>query len=250
MLSTPLNAFQGNSYNYPAPAITITAAHRESLAKPNHTTILRKSSQTMFSAQPAKRPGRPGFRWFKQPGSPKRPDAQQAVAEATSPTPRVAYKPLFTAPQMVPPGQQQPVYPPPQAYMVHNPHPVLPPGNQPSMQESSQLHRVQPNGQSGTGDSESFDKWMAQFCIEPDTDTEGCCLAFWAPHAQYGKTHWRLKQVEDGQDPSDVSWKPSYGCNGPCWAWFGMCVFHCDCRFQHLLHKTSKYTEYLINVPW
>lgn len=262
MLPTPLNASQGNSYTYPA--ITITAAHRESLAEPAHTPVLSQSSKNMFSAKPAKRPGRAGFRWFTQSSSSKRSDAQastttqkrspqaqaqncasttakqrppQAATQETSqPPPALCAASPKPAPQWYNLANQKPSYPLPQAHMpsprpLPLPQPSPQPGCQPSVQENSQPRSVPPSGQSGTKDSESFDTWMAKFCIEPPTDTGACCLAFWAPYAQYGKTHWRLKQVEDGQDPSNVSWQSKDGCNGPCWAWFAMSLFQCDCKF-------------------
>lgn len=99
---------------------------------------------------------------------------------------------------------------------------------------TAKTHNSQPQAKLGkprsTKKSEEFDRWMAAFCVEPPNDSDACCLAFWAPCVQYGKTHWRLKQLEDGKDGSDASWRPGYGCNGPCWAWYGMCyIFQCDC---------------------
>jgi hypothetical protein len=69
MSSTPLCASQGNSYCRQAPAITLTAAHRESLAKPAHTTILHQAARTMFSTKPAQRPAGPRH-WFRKPDPP------------------------------------------------------------------------------------------------------------------------------------------------------------------------------------
>ena len=80
---------------------------------------------------------------------------------------------------------------------------------------------------------------MAKFCVEPDDcyDVDGCCLALWVPCAQYGKTHWRLKQVDDGKDPSNIKWKSSDGCNGPCWAWSGLCcLLQGDCEHSSFNH--------------
>jgi hypothetical protein len=126
-----------------------------------------------------------------------------------------------------------------------------PPKTQPNHQAKPRSGYAQGNSQSTSGKSESFDGWMAKFCVEPEDgyDAGGCCLAFWIPCAQYGKTHWRLKQVEDGKDPSNAKWKSSDGCNGPCWAWYGLCcLLQCDCEFSSVI--SAKTALFQINRFW
>ncbi|KAG4439183.1 hypothetical protein IFR05_005336 [Cadophora sp. M221] len=67
-----------------------------------------------------------------------------------------------------------------------------------------------------------YNDWMSQFCVEPQHDTSTCCLGFWVPCALYGKTHWRLKQINRGKDASDSKWQLKDGCNTACWAWCGL----------------------------
>ncbi|PBP23287.1 hypothetical protein BUE80_DR005865 [Diplocarpon rosae] len=76
-------------------------------------------------------------------------------------------------------------------------------------------------------DSEAYHGWMSQFCVEPRNDANTCCLGFWVPYALYGKTHWRLKRVNRGQDATDESWNSSDGCNGPCWGWWALSCIGC-----------------------
>jgi hypothetical protein len=171
----------------------------------------------MFSTKPAQRPAGPR-RWFRKEPHPSGPCFQtQTTAVPVCPPPYAS------------PGS--PGYfptPAPLITVVHRP--ARSPEPMPSPQPMSNL----PTPMS----DQPFNGWMAKFCIEPSTDTNACCLSFWAPYAQYGKTHWRLKQVEDGRDPTNASWYPGYGCNGPCWAWFGMCcLFQCDCEFKTLFSE-------------
>ncbi|PBP18208.1 hypothetical protein BUE80_DR011101 [Diplocarpon rosae] len=79
----------------------------------------------------------------------------------------------------------------------------------------------------GSDSSEAYHGWMSQFCVEPRNDANTCCLGFWVPYALYGKTHWRLKRVNRGQDATDESWKSSDGCNGPCWGWWALSCIGC-----------------------
>jgi hypothetical protein len=276
MSQTPLTASQGNSHCPGAPTITITAAHRESLKKPEHTTILHKASRTMFSAKPAKRPGSPsGFSWFRQPnfrhgdgtvsqiycGPKPKPQSYnptpggQAIIQSRNPQSsgqektqphypqtHVQVTQLQSPTRCVDPSDPSSTWTPPtiMAPWPCEPQPAVranpkPPKLQPVVQADPQSCRPQSSGQSGAKNPQSFDEWMAKFCVEPPEDTYTCCLAFWVPCAIYGKTHWRLKQVEEGRDPSGDSWEPRYGCNGPCWALYGMCfLIQCDCEFSYL----------------
>ena len=72
-------------------------------------------------------------------------------------------------------------------------------------------------------------QWMVQFCVEPPGDLATCCLSWWVPCAQYGKTNWRLKRQFLGEDPTDATWKSAYGCNGACWVFWGL-----ECCCGHL----------------
>ncbi|KAH7342586.1 PLAC8 family-domain-containing protein [Rhexocercosporidium sp. MPI-PUGE-AT-0058] len=67
-----------------------------------------------------------------------------------------------------------------------------------------------------------YNDWMSQFCVEPKNDTSTCCLGFWVPCALYGKTHWRLDQINRGNDASNSKWQSKNGCNSACWAWCGL----------------------------
>jgi hypothetical protein len=64
--------------------------------------------------------------------------------------------------------------------------------------------------------------WRTKFCVEPPGDAGTCCFGFWVPFALYGKTQWRLRQAAMQEDALDSSWKPKYGCNGPCWAYWAL----------------------------
>lgn len=73
------------------------------------------------------------------------------------------------------------------------------------------------------------DEWMTVFCQEPPGGDAGtCCLAFWMPPAQYGKTNWRLNQKASGKDPDD--WHSINGCSGPCWAYVAFQIAGFACK--------------------
>ena len=82
MSFTPVCAAPGNSNYRQVPAITLTAVHRESLAKPAHTTILQQASRTMFSTKPAQRPAGPR-RWFRKRDPPKTPAQAGPIIQQT-----------------------------------------------------------------------------------------------------------------------------------------------------------------------
>lgn len=80
----------------------------------------------------------------------------------------------------------------------------------------------------GTSEDDPYTGWMSKLCVEPnkgDLDANTCCLGFWVPCALYGKTNWRLTQINGGRDATDSSWKSNDGCNTSCWAWYGAWCF-------------------------
>ncbi|KAG0648886.1 Cadmimum resistance [Hyphodiscus hymeniophilus] len=198
----------------------------------------------MFSTKPVQRPSGPS-RWFSKPDTPKSQRLQKPQTQKAQKTQQVpAVYPLLAALPSTPPTPGQPCLEAQKAMaprvVGHRPAVATPPGRSTQLVASQPQSPQTPNfapprvssrrRTPGQADDQKFDGWMAKFCVEPADDCNSCCLSFWVPCAQYGKTHWRLKQVESGQDPSDAAWKADYGCNGPCWAWCGLCcLFQCDC---------------------
>ncbi|RDW94626.1 hypothetical protein BP5796_00389 [Coleophoma crateriformis] len=78
------------------------------------------------------------------------------------------------------------------------------------------------------------DEWMVSFCQEPPGDCGACCQGFWCPCTLYGKTQYRLHQITQGKSPLIV--EKRRGCDGPCWAFWGLALIQCSCiltAFQH-----------------
>lgn len=69
--------------------------------------------------------------------------------------------------------------------------------------------------------------WLNKLCHEPEGDIGTCCLGFWLPCALYGNTQYRLKQIDQGDDPMDLSEHKHN--NGPCWMLQMFCFLRCDC---------------------
>jgi hypothetical protein len=83
------------------------------------------------------------------------------------------------------------------------------------------------------------DQWMAKFCVEPigGLDCHTCCLGCLFPFALYGKVNWRLKRKSLGEDV--FAFKPSHGCNGPCWAYCACSMIGVGCWHGVLSGKFS-----------
>lgn len=154
-----------NSKGQPPPKITITAVHRDSLAKPRHMAI-PPNEQQIFAARP------PTVEPSNRPAAPN-----LGLTKPTTPT-------------------------------------------------------VSSNREPGSTADESYAGWMNQWGHEPPDDTETCCLGVWAPCVLYGKTHWRFMRLTKGEDPLDSNWRSKDGCNGCCWAWFGLNVIGLGCKFS------------------
>ena len=164
-MAPPTTNNSGSTTNVqPPPKITITAVHRNSLAKPRHVTI-PPNEQQIFTARPP------------------------TIEPSNSP---VAHDHGLTKPT---------------------------------------AFNVSSNPRSGSTTDESYAGWMNQWCHEPPDDAKACCLGFWVPPVLYGKTHWRLQNLTKGEDPLDSNWHSRDGCNGCCWAWFGLNIVCLGCKF-------------------
>ena len=88
--------------------------------------------------------------------------------------------------------------------------------------------------------------WLNKLCHEPEGDIGTCCLGFWLPCALYGNTQYRLKQMAQGDDPSDLSEHRHN--NGPCWMHQMLCFFfRCECRYLSCLTLLSTLPALLPN---
>ncbi|KUJ21727.1 uncharacterized protein LY89DRAFT_381682 [Mollisia scopiformis] len=139
------------------------------------------------------------------------------------------YRPLVKRPPLIPPVHREALVTPQYTLIVPRNHQVM--DDSTALRQSAWgaegARRPSQANRSQTEDETTFQDWLSPWCQEPpdaeNRDVETCCLGFWVPCALYGKSNWRLKRVAMGEDSSNASWKPSMGCNGNCWGWFGLC---------------------------
>jgi hypothetical protein len=175
------------------PKITITAVHRDSLAKPRHVTI-PSNEQQIFTAHP-----------------PSPEPLNTSVAAGNGQTKSTT----LTVPSNPPPPG-------------HRSDAECGSATDESYAGWMARHWLEPL----LNTDKSYADWMSRFCFEPPGDARACCEGCFIPFALFGKTHWRLKQITQGGDPLDSNWHSKDGCNGCCWAWLGLRLLSFDCEFS------------------